>query len=124
MTLSLGFVMFGNASGDMAAIRVEEAAVCRGVVNRAPVGAGDVMSKDVEKIYCFTKITGATGETEVTHNWYYKGSLKSSVVLPVKSGSWRTWSSKSIVPEWTGEWMVEILSRDGKPLDTIIFFVQ
>ena len=72
----------------------------------------------------FTRIDGAQEETEITHNWYYKGVLKASVVLPVRAGAWRTWSSKTLLPEWTGEWMVEILSQDGSPLDSIIFILK
>jgi hypothetical protein len=105
-------------------IQIEDAVVCRDVVDRAPVGSGEVMAKESEKVYCFTRVVGAEGETEITHNWYYKGALKSSVVLNVRSPNWRTWSSKTLKPEWIGEWMVEILSEDGTPLESIIFFVQ
>jgi hypothetical protein len=106
------------------AIQIEDAVVCQDVVDRAPVGSGEVMAKENKSVYCFTRVVGAEGETEITHNWYYKGALKSSVVLSVRSPNWRTWSSKSLKPEWIGEWMVEILSEDGTPLESIIFFVQ
>jgi hypothetical protein len=66
----------------------------------------------------------ASKAAEITHNWYYQGSLKASVVLPVHASGWRTWSSKSLLPEWTGEWMVEVLSKDGTPLESILFYVQ
>ena len=106
------------------AIQIEDAVVCRDVVDRAPVGTGDVIAKESEKVYCFTRVVGAEGDTQITHNWYYKGALKASVVLNVRSSNWRTWSSKTMNPEWVGEWMVEILSQDGTPLESIIFFVQ
>ncbi len=124
MIMALGVASFCCAADDASVLRIEKAVICRDVVDRTPVGSGDVMSGDVKKIYCFTKVLGAEGETEVTHNWYYKGSLRSSVVLPVRSSAWRTWSYKTISPEMTGQWMVEILSEDGTPLDSIIFFVQ
>jgi hypothetical protein len=75
-------------------------------------------------VYCFFKVVGAVDPTQITVNWYYQGSLKSSLKLPVNSAGWRTWSSKSISPEWTGEWMVEILAEDGAPLESIIFFIE
>jgi hypothetical protein len=106
------------------AIQIEDAVVCQDVVDRAPVGSGDVITKESERVYCFTRVVGATGDTKITHNWYYKGALKASVVLNVRSSNWRTWSSKTMKPEWVGEWMVEILSEDGAPLESIIFFVQ
>lgn len=107
-----------------AAVSVEDAAICQQVVDRVPIGTGDVFSPDVPELYCFTRIVGATVDTEVTHNWYFKGNLMSSVVLPVGSASWRTWSKKEMSPELTGEWMVEILSQEGVPLESIIFFLQ
>lgn len=106
------------------AIQIEDAVVCQDVVDRAPVGSGEVMAKESERVYCFTRVVGAVGDTQITHNWYYKGALKASVVLNVRSSNWRTWSSKTMKPEWVGEWMVEILSEDGTPLESIIFFVQ
>jgi hypothetical protein len=104
-------------------VHLAEAVVCQDVIDRAPVGSGDVFAKEVPKVYCFTRVVGAEG-TQLTHNWYYRGSLKASVKLNVRSSDYRTWSSKTMLPEWTGEWMVEILSADGKPLESIIFFLK
>jgi hypothetical protein len=104
-------------------VQLAEAVVCQDVIDRAPVGNGDVFAKEVPKVYCFTRVVGAEG-TQLTHNWYYQGSLKASVKLNVRSSDYRTWSSKTMLPEWTGEWMVEILSADGKPLESIIFFLK
>lgn len=111
-------------AAEQAAIQIEDVAVCQDVVDRAPIGCGDVFAKESAKLFCFSRVVGAKGETQITHNWYYKGSLKSSVKLPVRSSSWRTWSTKTMIPEWEGEWMVEILSDDGTPLESIIFFIQ
>ncbi len=105
-------------------IKIEDAVVCQDVVDRLPIGSGDVFSKDISRVYCYNKVVGAQGEAAITHNWYYQGSLKASVSLPVRSSSWRTWSSKTITPGWAGEWMVEILSGNGTPLQSIVFFVQ
>ena len=105
-------------------IQIEDAVVCQDVVESAPVGSGDVFAKETQKVYCFSRVVGALGETQVTHNWYYKDTLKASVKLPVRSNNWRTWSSKTILPKWTGEWMVEILSEEGAPLESIIFVIQ
>jgi hypothetical protein len=107
-----------------ATVSVQDAAICQEVVDRTPMGTGDVFSPNVPELYCFTRIVGAQENTEVTHNWYYKGNLMASVVLPVNSASWRTWSKKSMSPDMMGEWMVEILSKEGVPLESIIFFLQ
>lgn len=106
------------------AVTIEEAAVCEDVVDRAPVGASDVFAKETAKVYCFCRVVGAEEGSQITHNWYHNGTLKASVKLNVRSSNFRTWSSKNLVSTWTGEWMVEILSQDGKPLESIIFSVQ
>lgn len=105
-------------------IHIEDAVVCQEVVDRLPIGSGDVFDKGAGKIFCFTRVVGLDGGGDIIHNWYYKGTLKSTTKLSVGSGNWRTWSSKSINPEFTGEWMVEVLTEDGKPLQSILFFVQ
>ena len=105
-------------------VRVENVTVCQNVVDRMPIGKADVFSKDLEKVFCFCKVVGATSPTQITFNWYYQGSMKSTVSLPVRSASWRTWSYKTISPEMTGEWMVEILRDDGVALESIIFFIE
>lgn len=105
-------------------IQIEDAVVCQDVVDRAPVGAGDLFVKETAKIYCFCRVVGAQAGSQITHNWYFNGVLKASVKLEVRSTNFRTWSSKTLQPGWVGEWMVEILSDDGKPLESIVFMVQ
>ena len=114
----------GKQQAEKSASMVKDAVVCQDVVDRNPVGSGDVFAKETAIIYCFCRVVGVEGEGSITHNWYHKGTLKASVTLPVRSINWRTWSAKSMSPEWTGEWMVEILSAEGTPLESIIFFIQ
>jgi len=47
-----------------------------------------------------------------------------SLVQAVRTRGWRTWNAKTILPDWTGAWMVEVLSEYGTALACIIFFVQ
>ena len=102
-------------------VKIEDAVVCQDVVDRAPVGSGEVFAKEINKVYCFCRVLGAQPNTLIIHNWYHNGSLKASVKLTVRSSNYRTWSSKTLLPEWDGEWMVEILSEDGTPMESIIF---
>lgn len=103
---------------------LEEAAICRNIVDRAPIGRGSVFHTDTERLYCFTKVVGAKTDTTIIHHWYLNGKLKASVTLPVNSASWRTWSSKKITPDDTGDWMVEILTADGNAVESILFLVR
>ena len=103
---------------------LEEAAICRNIVDRAPIGRGSVFHTDTERLYCFTKVVGAKTDTTIIHHWYLNGKLKASVTLPVNSASWRTWSSKKITPDDTGDWMVEILTANGNAVESILFLVR
>jgi hypothetical protein len=113
-----------SPSESQATIRIPEAVVCQDVVNRAPEGAGDVFAKEVPRVYCFTRVVGAAPGTQLIHNWYYQGNLKASVSLTIGSSDFRTWSYKTMMPQWTGEWMVEILSANETPLGNIVFVLK
>jgi len=112
------------ADDEASTVQIEDAVVCQDIVDRTPVGSNDMFVRETEKIYCFCRVVGAETGTQITHNWYYNGSLKASVKLNVGSSNFRTWSSKTLSPELQGEWMVEILSDDGKPLESIVFVIQ
>ena len=121
LSFSIGYAQ-EPTTGDLS---VQESAICLDVIDRAPVGAGNIFPKNVPKLFCFTKIVGADKPTSVTHMWYHNGLLKSKVKLPVKSASWRTWSAMTLTPDNAGgEWMVEIISEDGVALDSLIFIIK
>ncbi len=105
-------------------VEIKEAVVCQDVVDRAPVGSADVFSKDLPKVYCYCRVIGMQGEGAIVHNWYYQGALKSSIKLPVRAANWRTWSYKAMSPDQAGEWMVEIVTESGTPLESVVFMVQ
>lgn len=102
---------------------VFRAEVCTAVTEREPVGSATRFVADVGQLYCFTEIRGADG-TSVTHAWIHEGTTRARVELPVRSARWRTWSSKQILPEWTGSWQVKILDADGVVLETLEFVVE
>ena len=110
--------------GMMSDIRIEEAAICRSVEDLEPIGAGDVFSSDQGRLSCFSRVVGAQEDTEIVHNWYYGETLMAGINLHVGSSSWRTYSTKNILPEQTGEWKVEIMSQSGELLKRIYFVVQ
>src|SRR6056297_626024 len=60
------------------------------------------------KLYCYTRVTGARADSQVTHVWYYQNNEMARVKLPVRSSDWRTYSSKRFLPQWQGEWEVVV----------------
>ena len=96
----------------------------RGVVAREPVGVSDTFPPDVGEVYFFTHILGAEKPTEILHVWIHEGWEMAIVPLEVQSPSWRTWSSKRILPEWKGEWTVEVRETDGTVIYRASFRVE
>jgi len=94
-----------------------------GIEDRQPSGVGTVFPEDLDKLYCFTKIGGAQGATYVYHVWYFEDKQIAIVKLPVKSKSWRTWSSKNL-HMGLGYGYVEIVSESGDILGRAEFKIQ
>ncbi|MGD8374761.1 MAG: DUF2914 domain-containing protein [Acidobacteriota bacterium] len=104
---------------------VEDAAIARGVEEREPVDAGTDFPADVGELFCFTRITGGSGdaETSVVHVWRRGEEEVARVRLPVRGASWRTWSRKRVLPSWTGEWTVDVEDTAGNVLETLSFTI-
>lgn len=118
------FLFCGFVFSQEAALQVEQMDICTAVEDRQPVGVDTSFSTEVERVFCFTKIIGAEDTTKISHVWYYNDKEMARLELPVKYKSWRTWSSKRIIPEWTGDWRVEILSDAGTVLASKTFKVK
>lgn len=102
---------------------VAEAAVCTAVEDRAPVGAAETFPAGTEQLMCFTDLRNAGGQT-IIHAWIHDGTTRARVELEVGGDRWRTWSSKKLLPEWTGAWQVKVMTADGAVLETLDFTVE
>ena len=104
-------------------LSVSESAVATNVVDRMPVGSGTSFSADVGRVYAWTRITGAEGETTIHHVWFQGDVERADLALQVGGSPWRTWSNKAISPEWTGDWRVEVRDSSGNVIETLSFTV-
>ena len=111
-------------SARAAEVEVVEAVLAAGVENRQPVGAAAAFPATIGRVYAYTRLVGAAAEGAVTHVWYYAGEVKAQVQLAVRGDDWRTWSSKAILPQWTGEWLVEVQGADGRVLASLPFRIE
>lgn len=105
------------------AVEVVEGVIATQVAERAPVGVAETFTPEVGRLYCFTRIAAAA-DSQITHVWLKDGQEMARVELTVRSNDWRTWSSKAIMPEWTGAWQVDVLAGDGTLLKSLPFTVQ
>ena len=121
IVLSVAVVSFAQQAPE---ISVEEVEVCTSVEDRVPVGVDTSFSGDVEKLYCFTKIVSNQDEGSIFHVWLHNDRVMARIELPTKAKVWRTWSSKKILPSWTGKWRVDIESADGTLLGSKEFEIK
>ena len=104
-------------------LSVAESALATGVVDRMPTGEAMTFPADVERVYAWTRIQGAEGETSVHHVWIHGDVERADLELSIGGSPWRTWSNKAIPPEWAGDWRVEVRDGRGNVLETIRFTV-
>lgn len=102
-------------------LKVVESGLAAGMENRSPIDSGDKFSSTVKKLYCFTKVTGGKEGSQVIHRWKKGEEVMASVTLAVNGSPWRTFSSKNIMPEWTGSWTVDVM--DGETIITTLPFI-
>lgn len=103
---------------------VEMITVSKGVKNLEPVGVGTTFDSDVNRLYCFTRIQTDEYPTEIVHIWLYNENIIAEVPLEINSNTWRTYSSKQILPKWAGNWKVEVYSADGKLIGETEFTIK
>ena len=113
VTLSLGnSAIAGNVSRALFTI---------GVDNREPVIMVTSISADsYDSISFFTELTDLNGHT-VTHQWMYNDKVMFEKSFEVGGARWRVWTSKTLIPSWTGTWTVNVLDDDRTTLESKSF---
>lgn len=109
-------------TGQVSAVTVESV-LCSNVEALMPVDSVESFEAGVERVYLWNRVLDAEGESFVRHVWLYEGKEVADVELPVHSSSWRTYSYKTMLPEWTGMWEVKIVGADGNVIKSITFAI-
>ena len=101
--------------------RVARAIFTSAIVDREPVDNLTEVSGDAQRVFFFTDLRELAGQI-VTHRWEYNGKVMAEVMFKVGDGArWRVYSSKNLLPEWSGQWTVVVSNENGWPLDTRVF---
>ncbi|HKK01749.1 MAG TPA: DUF2914 domain-containing protein [Desulfuromonadales bacterium] len=124
LLLVLSVTLLWSGAAFAATLQVAQGVITTQVVNRMPVDEIQNYAASVGKLYCFTRIVGATEDTSVTHVWMLNDHEVARVTLPVRSSDWRTWSSKTIPADAKGQWQVKVLDARGDILKTIKFTLK
>lgn len=91
------------------------------MVDREPADDLTEIGNDSQRIYFFTDLRKLEGQI-VTHRWEYNGKTMAEVKFKVGGGPrWRVYSSKNLLPEWTGEWTVIVTDESGWTLKAGVF---
>jgi hypothetical protein len=105
-------------------LEIKKFACGTAVEERELQGEATTFPSDIERIYCWSLITGCEEPTTVEHVWYYGNKEIARVPLDVKYPRMRTWSYKTMMPQWIGDWKVELVDIDGQVLATSLFKVE
>ena len=92
---------------------VVRSAFTREIDEREPMENLQNLTNDNVQVKFFTELRDMSGQTAI-HRWEYDGKVVAEVEFNVKGPRWRVWSSKSFVPQWTGNWKVSIVNGAGE----------
>jgi len=107
-------------SSSLFAGNVNRAQFTSQVIEREPVDALVSVPAEMQKVSYFTELLGFKGQ-QITHQWTYQGQEMYSLSFDVKGQRWRVWSSKRMMPKWSGSWTVNILDASGQVLHSDSF---
>lgn len=101
--------------------RVARAIFTTAIVDREPVDNLKMLTNSTERVYFFSDLRELAGQI-VTHHWEYDGQVMAEVTFKVGAGArWRVYSSKNLLPEWTGTWTVLVNNENGETLHSSTF---
>ena len=124
-TLKLVVLLAGLTLGTTSlAGEVSRALFTIGVDNREPVIMVDSIDSSAYKsISFFTELNDLSGHN-VTHQWTFNDKVMFEKTFEVKGSRWRVWTSKTLIPSWTGTWTVNVLDDDRSVLASNSFEYQ
>jgi uncharacterized cupredoxin-like copper-binding protein len=122
LCMILATVLF--LGGTAAAGEVNRAQFTTSIDDREPVSMIDSLDSSVgNSISFFTEISDMAGQT-VTHQWMHQDKIMFEKTFEVKAERWRIWTSKTLIPDWTGTWTVNVLDNERVLLASKTFEYQ
>ena len=97
-------------------VSIIDYALTTGIKNKDPVNRLDSFPNTVKRIYLWTKVKALNPPTYIYHVWYYEGKEMARIRLYIKYPIFRTWSFKTLMPQWIGNWKVVVEDKDKNPI--------
>ena len=106
-------------------LKLNEIMICRGIYKRNPIKPGIKFINNVDSLFCYTKISNSGSKQEVKHIWYFENKEVTTVSYNIKTSyNYRSWSKKTIYPNQTGKWRVDVVNKFGDILGSRDFTVN
>ena len=103
---------------------VSRAIFTTSVQDREPVMAVDSINSNAFKsISFFTELNDLQGHN-ITHQWIFDDEVMFEKSFEVSGERWRVWTSKTLLPGWTGTWTVRVIDDDRTELVSKTFEYQ
>lgn len=119
-----------NQTSTMETAQEEQSGISQGSVTRSiftsevsehePIDKIEKLESNNRSVYYFTELRDMSGQTAI-HRWEFKGKIMAETKFTVDGPRWRVWSSKNLLPTWTGEWKVSVLNGIGDVISEDIF---
>lgn len=112
------------SSTQLLAGEVSRAMFTTAIEDREPVlMVESVDSSAYTTISFFTEFNDLSGHN-ITHQWIHNDKVMFEKTFEVKGARWRVWTSKTLIPSWTGSWTVNVLDDDRSVLTSKSFEYQ
>ncbi len=90
------------------------------VSEHEPTDKVEKLQSNYRRVFYFTELQDMSGQTAI-HRWEYNGNVMAETKFTVSGPRWRVWSSKNLLPSWTGEWKVSVLNGVGDVISEDVF---
>ena len=74
------------------------------------------MSSSAVCRYHLETISGVN-PASVHHQWLFDDKVMFEKSFEIGGERWRVWTSKTLLPDWTGTWTVKVLNEEGSVLE-------
>lgn len=115
--LALAIIVMSPVPALSADPEVSRAQFTSAMLDREPTDELTAIDPGADKVFFFTELRNMDG-TSITHRWSLNGTVMAEISFKVRASRWRVYSSKTLLPEWRGEWVVDVLDENGAVLET------
>lgn len=104
-------------------LTLTDAIMCEEVKEYLPGHNNVVFSTSLGKAVCYTSFDPVPEKLTISHNWFRRDVLSTSIKLDLNPPRWATYSTIQLREADKGPWRVEITDPEGKIMKTLRFSI-